>query len=177
MHLYVKNTNVAGGKLELTFHLAYSIKLHQLKSAGICWGKIFFCTTLCKLVLLEVCMMTHRAPLSPTKHHPWTLTSDPKHVSVRRRRQGNHCQYRSPQLGVPWKRQSELFLVWVVTAVVGGCERKREAGALYLKPAGSVWSRLRQKGLCPSRPSFLMLPVQLLHVYVTEISPPCFTCT
>lgn len=157
-----------------------------------CWRES--CSQLCpffawpsaSLGLLEVCMMTHRAPLSPpsTTHEPWPLIP---HMWVWDAVTTATAVSTEAFARCPWivgVSSFESVCRCIMTTVVGGCERKRAVDAspcavacIYLKTGCMVWSLLGQKGLCLGeknlcRPSFLMLPLR-----TTPPPPPCFTCT
>lgn len=108
--------------------------------------------------------MTHRATIEPTEHHPWTLTSDPTHVSVRRRHYGDRCQYRRTSARCFGEKSGwALFPVCLYVHNDDGGRRvweenvrrmHRRYTGLYLSEDCAacivVWSLLGQKGLCLS---------------------------
>lgn len=133
---------------------------------------------------LKVCVMTHRAPLSPrsTNHEPWPLIPHMRVWDVVAAATDVCPEALSRR---PWIAGSGAKMA---AAAVGGCEGKmwkhHEWTGLYLSDnrlhpfdwslSGQWGLCLREKNLC--HPSFLMLPLHNAPLSLNKFLPPCLTC-
>lgn len=104
-----------------------------LLKKAVCSSASFFCMTFRCAGLLEVCMMTHREPLSPlsTTHEPWPLIP---HIWVW------DAVAVATSVGTEAAvSRGESVCRCVETAVVEGCERKPRVDASLAHNPASIW--------------------------------------